>query len=520
MKLYLSADMEGTAAVASWTQVDPKNTTEYPYYRRLMSREVRAAIDGAREAGVGEVLVNDSHSAMRNVLWDELPADVRMIYGNRKPFSMNEGADASFDVAFFTGYHAGIGEANGVLDHTYTDATLYDTRVNGVRCNEAILNAAVLGRGSPAWWSKNRSAAMRLIRFHPSAPASSSAPEPSRRSKAARGPGPFRSSRRSFWKSISRSRTTPISPSSSPASSASAAAACVSFTTTSARSSKPTSRHFAWPAAPTLPYDPVTTIGFQGEPGAFSDEAAHLLVDNARTRGYRTFDELIAAVDRREVDYGLLPVENSIYGAIARSYDLLWEFPALRIVDEIVFAVVQNLIGLPTATIDDITEVRSHPVALEQVRRLFDEHPLWRRVVVDDTAAAVAQVVAGSDKTVAAIASAFAAERYGARILRAGVQDDDDNFTRFYLLQPHGSARRSLRRACVALELADAPGSLRDALSAFADRDINLRSLVSRPSRARAFRYRFYCEIDRVDEDRVRAALADIQGDSRIFGVY
>ncbi len=145
MKLYLSADMEGTAAVASWTQVDPKNTTEYPYYRRLMSREVRAAIDGAREAGVGEVLVNDSHSAMRNVLWDELPADVRMIYGNRKPFSMNEGADASFDVAFFTGYHAGIGEANGVLDHTYTDATLYDTRVNGVRCNEAILNAAVLG---------------------------------------------------------------------------------------------------------------------------------------------------------------------------------------------------------------------------------------------------------------------------------------------------------------------------------------------------------------------------------------
>jgi D-amino peptidase len=145
MKLYISADMEGTAAVASWTQVDPANTTEYPYYRRLMSREVRAAIDGAREAGATEVLINDSHSSMRNVLWDELPDDVRMIYGNRKPFSMSEGVDATFGAGFFTGYHAGVGEQDGVLDHTYTSETLYNTRVNGVRCNEAMLNAAVLG---------------------------------------------------------------------------------------------------------------------------------------------------------------------------------------------------------------------------------------------------------------------------------------------------------------------------------------------------------------------------------------
>ncbi len=145
MRLYISADMEGTAAVCSWTQVDPTNTTEYPYYRRLMSQEVRAAIDGARAAGVGDVLVNDSHSSMRNVLWDELPDDVRMIYGNRKPFSMAEGIDGSFDAAFFTGYHAGIGTQDGVLDHTYTDETLRETRVNGRVCNEAMLNAAVLG---------------------------------------------------------------------------------------------------------------------------------------------------------------------------------------------------------------------------------------------------------------------------------------------------------------------------------------------------------------------------------------
>lgn len=144
MNVYISADMEGTAAVASWTQCDPANLTEYPYYRRLMSREVRAAIDGARDAGATGVLVNDSHSAMRNVLWDELPGDVRMIYGNRKPFSMSQGIDASFGAAFFTGYHAGIGE-RGVLDHTYTPETVHLVRVNGERCDEALLNAAVLG---------------------------------------------------------------------------------------------------------------------------------------------------------------------------------------------------------------------------------------------------------------------------------------------------------------------------------------------------------------------------------------
>lgn len=261
-------------------------------------------------------------------------------------------------------------------------------------------------------------------------------------------------------------------------------------------------------------------VGFQGEAGAFSDEAARKLITGAETRGYTTFDDLVSAVDRAEVTYGLLPVENSIFGAIARAYDLLWEFPALRIVDEIVFAVVQNLIGTPDATLDDIREVRSHPVALEQVRKLTAAHPGWTRIAVDDTAQAVAQVVAGGDRGVAAIGSALAAEKYGAKIIAPGVQDEGDNFTRFYLLQRNGGPRRNLGRACIALELPNEPGTLRNALSAFADRSINLRSLVSRPSRTRAFSYRFYCEIDHVDDIRLRSALGAIKGETAIFGVY
>ena len=145
MKLYISCDMEGTAAVSSWQQCDPSNTAEYPYYRRLMSQEVRAAIDGAREGGATDVLINDSHSSMRNVLWDELPHNVRMIYGNRKPYSMVQGLDGDCKAAFFTGYHGAAGEANATLEHTYTPNTIYSLRINGVRCSEATLNAGLAG---------------------------------------------------------------------------------------------------------------------------------------------------------------------------------------------------------------------------------------------------------------------------------------------------------------------------------------------------------------------------------------
>lgn len=145
MRLYVSCDMEGTAGVCSWMQCDPSNRHEYPVYRRYMSQEVRAAVDGARSAGAGEVVINDSHWDMRNLLWDELPADVRVISGGRKPFSMAEGLGPGFDGAFFTGYHARVGAANGVLAHTYTADSLYNVRINGIACSEALLNAAMAG---------------------------------------------------------------------------------------------------------------------------------------------------------------------------------------------------------------------------------------------------------------------------------------------------------------------------------------------------------------------------------------
>lgn len=261
-------------------------------------------------------------------------------------------------------------------------------------------------------------------------------------------------------------------------------------------------------------------VGFQGEPAAFSDDAARLLVPGAETRGYPSFEELLEAANTQAVDLALLPVENSIYGAIARSYDLLGSYSDLTIVDEIVYRVVQTLIGTPDASIETIKEVRSHPVALEQCRKLFSAHPDWKRTIVEDTAGAAAAIVASGDRTIAAIGSQAAALRYGAKILKEVVQDDAENFTRFYLVQRSGKARRNLRRACVVLGLPDGPGTLRDALTSFAEKKINLRSLVSRPSHDGPFQYRFYCEIDNVEIRTLAQALAEIKGESKVLGIY
>jgi D-amino peptidase len=146
VNIYISCDMEGTAGVCAWEQCDARTPhPDYSLYRTWMNREVRAAIEGARSAGATGITINDSHGPMRNVLYEELPSDVRVISGNRKPFSMAQGADQGFGGAFFTGYHGAIGDGDAVLAHTYSPGVIYEVRINGVRCSEATLNAAYLG---------------------------------------------------------------------------------------------------------------------------------------------------------------------------------------------------------------------------------------------------------------------------------------------------------------------------------------------------------------------------------------
>jgi prephenate dehydratase len=270
----------------------------------------------------------------------------------------------------------------------------------------------------------------------------------------------------------------------------------------------------------------VPVVAYQGRAGAFSDVAARELVPGARTRGYDSFDAVATALAAGEVDYGVLPVENAIAGPVPRNYELLWEHPELRVRGETSLRVELCLIGAPGAHADALAEIRSHPVALEQVRGLIASHPGWKRSVTTDTAGAVAEIVALNDPTVAAIGPALAAELYGGTILARRVQDARENYTRFFLLArgngtpPDEGSNPRGERACVGIAVADRPGSLRDALSAFADRGIDLRFLIARPDRSVPFRYRFFVELNGVDDARLAAALRDIGGEQRVFGRY
>lgn len=180
-------------------------------------------------------------------------------------------------------------------------------------------------------------------------------------------------------------------------------------------------------------------VAFQGERGAFSEEAAlRLLGHDIELVPQRTFESLFASIENGEADYVLAPIANSIAGQVQASVDLLQQ-SSLIVLDEVEIQIDQHLISCPHATFDGVQIVQSHPVALAQCQRFFADHPQLKSVVADDTAGSVAEVMQRRDATRAAIAGRRAAELYGASIIRESIQDEPGNFTRFVLLSLKGN---------------------------------------------------------------------------------
>ena len=175
-------------------------------------------------------------------------------------------------------------------------------------------------------------------------------------------------------------------------------------------------------------------VAFQGERGAFSEEAAlKLLGPEIELVPRRTFIDLYNSLDNGLADYLLAPVENTIAGVVHASVDLL-NARSLQTIDEIQIKIEQHLIGCPGASFDTIETVQSHPTALAQCSVFFKTHSRLKPLVADDTAGSVAEVIRRGDPKRAAIAGQRAADLYGASILRKSIQDQADNYTRFILL--------------------------------------------------------------------------------------
>jgi len=240
---------------------------------------------------------------------------------------------------------------------------------------------------------------------------------------------------------------------------------------------------------------PSSRIAFQGERGAFSEEAAvKLLGEDIELVPRATFEALYSSMQEGLADYVLAPIENSLAGSVHRSYDLLVS-SGLHIQAEVVIPIVHNLIGIPGATFERIRQVLSHPVALAQCERFFASHPSIKRVATDDTAGSVREIMTAADPTRAGIASRRAAKVYGGVILREHLEDHPENYTRFLLLATSADVPENADKLSLVLHLAHKPGSLCSALGVFARRNLNLMKIESRPIPGSPWSYCFYLDL-------------------------
>ncbi len=251
-------------------------------------------------------------------------------------------------------------------------------------------------------------------------------------------------------------------------------------------------------------------VAFQGEAGAFSEDAALAFFGGrAVAVPRRDFEAVGAAVAEGAVEYGVLPVENSLAGSVVAAYDILSR-GRLTIVGEVVRPIRHCLLGVPGAEPAEVRRIISHPVALAQCTRFLAVGSA-EAVAVYDTAGAAREVAERGDPTLAAVAGRCAAERYGLAVLADGIQDRQDNQTRFFLVaaasaRPVPSAPTDARKMVILLETEDRPGALVGALVPFALNGINLTRLESRPA-DRPWRYRFFLELsaDAADPAAARA---------------
>ena len=265
-------------------------------------------------------------------------------------------------------------------------------------------------------------------------------------------------------------------------------------------------------------------VAFQGERGAFSEEAAvKLLGEEIALVPRPSFEAAFSAIGDGLADYLLAPIENSLAGSVHRSFDLLVD-SRLSILAEVVIPIVHNLIAVPGTKFDEIAVVESHPVALAQCEQFFIANPRLKRVVTEDTAGSVRAVVRAADRTRAAIAGRRAAAIYGGEILCEHLEDNRENYTRFLLLAPTPDSSQNPDKLSLVFQLDHRPGALVHSLEPFARRNINLLKIESRPVHGRPWQYRFYLDLQASRRDpEVAAALAELEKrvvDLRILGSY
>jgi prephenate dehydratase len=249
-------------------------------------------------------------------------------------------------------------------------------------------------------------------------------------------------------------------------------------------------------------------IAIQGEPGSFSHEAALKFAPQATILACSHSVEVFSALGEGRVDAAVIPIENSLAGSVVEHYDLLLTRD-VSVERELLLRIRHNLIAVPGTSIDQVHRVYSHPVALAQCRHFLEQHPQIEAIPFYDTAGSVKQLIELRDRSSAGIASAHAALHYRGQILAAGIEDNPENYTRFFLIRRRSevSVDPQADKVSLAFTVENRPGTLVAALEVFAGQGTNLTKIESRPVHGQPWQYVFYADYQLSTPSTADAAL-------------
>ncbi len=269
-------------------------------------------------------------------------------------------------------------------------------------------------------------------------------------------------------------------------------------------------------------------VAIQGELGSFSHQAVVQMLPKARVVPCTVSRHVFEAMDSGRVAAAIIPIENSLAGSVTEHYDLLLEY-SCHIEREYRLRIVHNLIAAPGTKLEDVRRVLSHPVALAQCRNFFRKHPKLQSEPFYDTAGAVKHILQNKVADAAGIASKLAAAQYGGNVLKAAIEDNKEDYTRFFLVRRLKSKTKRLpssagaNKASIAFALKNEPGTLFRALSIFAAHGINMTKIESRPVPGKPWEYIFYvdllCGAAELDQG-VRRELSRQSEFVKVLGVY
>ena len=252
-------------------------------------------------------------------------------------------------------------------------------------------------------------------------------------------------------------------------------------------------------------------VAFQGERGAYSESAVYnYFGEKTQVKPCRDFRDVFENVKNKQTDYGVIPIENSLEGSVNPNYDLFLNYD-LKVCGEVIVKIDHCLIGNPSTNMEDVKVVYSHPQALGQCRQFLEK--FGRELIPTyDTAGSVKMLKEKGTKDAAAVASARAAELYEMKILARDIADNTENYTRFFVLSHNDAPISGRDKTSIIFAAKHEPGSLYNALGEFAERNINLSKIESRPTKKTPWEYNFYLDFEgHRTEPRCKEALESLE---------